>query len=150
MFVRKKKNRSGIISIQVIDKSSGKYKVKKTIGSSSDSKEVNKLYHEGVQWIKQNSGQIELDLFSEQEQFESFISGIQEVSIVGTQLLLGAIFDEIGFNAIKDDIFRHLVIARLCFPVSKLKTTEFLKLYSSVEVDENFVYRYLDKLYNTQ
>jgi len=36
MYIRKKNNKSGIISIQVIDKSSGKYKVVKTIGSSSN------------------------------------------------------------------------------------------------------------------
>ena len=36
MFIRQKKNKSGVISIQVIDKSNGKYKLLKTIGSSSD------------------------------------------------------------------------------------------------------------------
>jgi hypothetical protein len=40
MFIRKKKNPSVIISIQVIDKSGGKYKILKTIGSSSDEKIV--------------------------------------------------------------------------------------------------------------
>ena len=45
MFVRKKKNPSGIVSIQIIDKSQGKYKVIKTIGSSSDTSEVESYYH---------------------------------------------------------------------------------------------------------
>lgn len=40
MFVRKKKNKSGVISIQVIEKSKGKYKVLKTIGSSSRDLEI--------------------------------------------------------------------------------------------------------------
>jgi hypothetical protein len=44
--------------------------------------------------------------------------------LAGPELLLGKLFDEIGFNKIKDELFRHLVIARLCYPVSKLKTTE--------------------------
>jgi len=35
MFIRKLKNRSGSISVQIISKASGKYKVIKTIGSSS-------------------------------------------------------------------------------------------------------------------
>jgi len=47
MYVRKKKNPSGVISIQVIDKSHGKYKVLRTIGSSSDVHEVESLYQEG-------------------------------------------------------------------------------------------------------
>jgi hypothetical protein len=36
MFIRKKKNKSGLISVQIIDKSFGKYKVFKTLGSSND------------------------------------------------------------------------------------------------------------------
>ncbi len=43
MFVRKKKNKSGVISVQVIDKSSGRYKVIQTIGSSANAQEVERL-----------------------------------------------------------------------------------------------------------
>jgi transposase len=63
---------------------------------------------------------------------------------------LGKIFDEIGFNQIEDILFRQLVIARLCFPVSKLKTTDFLSRYQHLNIDVQVVYRYLDKLYNQQ
>jgi len=61
MFVRKKKNRSGVISVQVIDKSSGSYKLVKTIGSSADPKTVEKLYLEGQNWIEDYSGQLTID-----------------------------------------------------------------------------------------
>ncbi len=44
MFVRKKQNKSGVVSIQVIDKSSGKYKVVKTVGSSANVQEQEKYY----------------------------------------------------------------------------------------------------------
>ena len=57
MFVRKKKNKSGIISIQVIDKSSGKYKLIKTIGSSSNENEVKSLYNKGKDYIYNYQGQ---------------------------------------------------------------------------------------------
>ncbi len=40
MFVRKKRNPSGIISVQIIDKSHGKYRMVETVGSSSDPDEV--------------------------------------------------------------------------------------------------------------
>jgi hypothetical protein len=43
MFVRQKQNKSGIVSIQVIDKSSGRYKLLKTIGSSSSQQIIEKL-----------------------------------------------------------------------------------------------------------
>jgi len=73
MFVRKKKNKSGVISIQVIDKSSGKYKVIKTIGSSDDKQKVETLFHQGQQWIKNHSGQIELDFLDEKQLFQSLL-----------------------------------------------------------------------------
>lgn len=44
MFIRKKKNKSGSVSVQIIDKSSGKYKVVKTIGSSNDLKDIEKMH----------------------------------------------------------------------------------------------------------
>jgi hypothetical protein len=47
MFVGKKKSPSGVVSVQVIDKSKGKYRVIQTIGSGSDACEVEKLYKEG-------------------------------------------------------------------------------------------------------
>jgi len=42
MFVRKKKNRSGSVSVQVIDKSKS-YRVVKTIGSSRDSEQIQRM-----------------------------------------------------------------------------------------------------------
>ena len=150
MFVRKKKNKSGVISIQVIDKSSGKYKLLKTIGSSANSLEVEQLFQKGKQWIREYQGQFEIDFQDEKQLFSRFISGIKQITIIGTDLLLGKIFNQIGFNQIEDELFRQLVLARLCFPVSKLKTVDYLKKYYSVQIDEDAVYRYLDKLYNTQ
>jgi hypothetical protein len=61
MFVRKKPNKSGVISVQVIDKSSGKYKLIKTIGSSSESIEIEKLVLKGKEFIKEYLGLQEFD-----------------------------------------------------------------------------------------
>lgn len=41
MFVKCKKNQSGFTSVQIIDKSSGKYVVFQTVGSSTDTIEIN-------------------------------------------------------------------------------------------------------------
>ena len=51
MFVRKKKNPSGVVSVQIIDKSKGAYRVVKTIGSSSDFSTIEALYQQGRKWI---------------------------------------------------------------------------------------------------
>ena len=61
MFVRKKKNRSGTVSVVIADKSSGKFKELKTIGVSSDSDEIARLEIKARQWIDEYSGQLTLD-----------------------------------------------------------------------------------------
>ena len=66
MFIRKKKNPNGVVSVQVIDKSRGAYKVLKTIGSSSDTREIEILYQQGKKWIAVHCGN--RDMFCEVEQ----------------------------------------------------------------------------------
>jgi transposase len=150
MFIRKKPNKSGLISIQVIDKSSGKYKMIKTIGSSSDGIQIEKLVLEGDRWIKEKTGFLELDFSDSRPPIEQFFNNIEQITVQGTEHLLGTIFNKIGFGRITDVLFRQLVIARLCFPASKLKTTDFLSKYQFFSIDVQHVYRYLDKFYKTQ
>jgi hypothetical protein len=93
MYIRKKKNISDVVSVQVIDKSSGKYKVIKTIGSSSDPSEVEKLYQQALSWVRNHTGSLELDFQNEQQIFDQYTNGIQRIDVVGPELLLGFIFD---------------------------------------------------------
>ena len=78
------------------------------------------------------------------------ISNIEGVLLNGTQLILEKVFNLIGFGAIDDDILKQLVIARLSQPMSKLATVDYLKAHFDEEVKLHKIYRYLDKLYNTQ
>lgn len=121
-----------------------------TIGSSSDYDQVELLVKKAEDWIKQQKGQLELDFSNEKKAIEQFFQSIEQITVQGTELLLGKIFDEIGFNRIPDPLFRKLVLARLCFPVSKLKTTDYFLKYQFFSIDVQNIYRYLDKLYNTQ
>lgn len=150
MFVRKKKNKSGVISIQVIDKSSGKYKVIKTIGSSADAAEIEQLYKEAIVEIPKltRQSQINFDIEKEEALIKMFFDGIEELRLVGPELVLGKLFNEIGFNAIPDELFRHLVLTRLVYPVSKLKTIDYLYKYKNIFIEKDKIYRYLDKLNN--
>lgn len=155
MFVRKKKNPSGLISVQVIDKSSGKYQVVKTLGSSSDSEIVELLFRQGKKWItnrvkgedmfEQAIAQVE-----EEELVDNLLSNVENILINGTELILNRVYDRVGFNQIEDDILRYLSIARLSQPLSKSATVEYLKSYFNEDIKLEKVYRYLDKLYNTQ
>lgn len=152
MFLRKKPNKSGTISIQIIDKSSGKYVVKETIGSSSDESELSFLMKKGRHRITALTTQPNLafDKAAELEFVDTFINHLNSFSLVGPELLLGKIFNQIGFDAISCELFRHLVITRLVYPVSKLKTTDYLFKYKGIELSVYSIYRYLDKLHKEQ
>jgi transposase len=147
MFVRKKKNSSGVISIQVIDKSSGSYKLIKTIGSSADPKTIEQLYLEGQKWIENYSGQLTIE-FSQDQYAKEVARSIKSIKAVGIELLITKYYNEIGFNEVDSDILRLLVISRIANPVSKLKTVEYLKSYHDIQLGKDQIYRYLDKLYS--
>ena len=68
------------------------------------------------------------------------------IKVVGPELIFGKIYDKIGFNKIDEDLFRHLVISRLAFPLSKLKTIDYLFRYQGITLNKDTVYRFLDKL----
>ena len=61
------------------------------------------------------------------------MESVESLELVGLELLLGRLFDEIGFNKIADEIFKQLVIYRIAFPKSKLKTTEYLYRYRHID-----------------
>jgi transposase len=147
MFVRKKSNKSGVVSIQIVDKSSGKYKLIKTIGSSSDPQVIEQLYLQGKQWINNYLGQLQID-FLENNYAKHVSQNITSINTVGIELLITKLYNEIGFNKINSDVFRLLVLARLANPVSKLKTIEYLENYHDIKINKDQIYRYLDKLYN--
>ena len=149
MFVRKKKNKSGVISVQVIDKSSGKYKVVKTIGSSSNPNIIKALVLKGKQWIKSHTQQLEL-AFNQSIDNDVIFSSIKQIRSTGLIYLLSSIYNEIGFSTIESDLFKFLVFSRLSFPVSKLKSVDYLRRYFGVFTSEDAIYRYLDKLYSEQ
>ncbi len=149
MFIRKKKNKSGKVSVQVIDKSSGKYKVVKTIGCSGNTIEIEKFYNQAREWIKEQLGVLEFD-FDGHAQTNKFIDNIEQITVSGSTLLLNKIYDSIGFNQLNNQIFKLLVFARIVFPRSKLKTTELLSKYYDVDINVYKIYRELDEIYDKQ
>jgi len=93
MFVRKKHNRSGTVSIVVVDKHHGAYKEVRVIGTSSEESEVMEFVRQGQDWIRQQN--VQLDMFAqqerekaEQETMEYFFNNIENVLLNGPQLPL--------------------------------------------------------------
>lgn len=154
MFIRKRKNPSGSTSVVAVSKKNGTFREVKNFGTARSGEELDGLYAEACKWLRTHDGQQEIDFDNvmgrEEEEIMRVVDNIDSVLINGTQILLNRIYDSIGFNAITDEILRHLVIARICQPASKLATTAYLKSYFDEDVDLNHIYRYMDTLYNTQ
>jgi hypothetical protein len=150
MFVRKKVNKSGSVSVQIVDKTDG-YKIVKTVGVSESQAEIKHLVGQAEQIIRTNAGQ-QKELFKSNDEIviESFLKGLSngQVHTAGPELIFGVLFDKIGFGAIKDELFRHLVVTRLVYPTSKLKTVDYLYRYQGIVVDVDVIYRFLDKLHS--
>ncbi|OYU84918.1 MAG: transposase [Flavobacterium sp. BFFFF2] len=152
MFIRKKRNQSGSISVQIIQKSNGRNTIIQTLGSSRDLMEIEFLVQKARKQINEIEKKSELPFFAKEEMafVDSFVDFIDSIKLVGPELLLGKLFDEIGFDEIDDELFRHLVITRLVYPVSKLKTSDYLFKYKGVKISVYSIYRYLDKFHNYQ
>jgi len=151
MFVRKKKNKSGVVSIQIIDKSSGLYRVHKTVGSSRNLDEIVRLVQKAH--ISLHPSDIEQSvlfpsLLSDDTAVENFLNGVMDAHIHarGHECIFGELFNRIGFDVIPNELFRHLVLARITYPVSKLKTVDYLYHSQGVVTNEDAIYRFLDTL----
>lgn len=164
MFVRKKRNRSGTTSVSVVFKNSGRFKEVHHLGTSSDPDEIRRMYNEGREWIAKYGGQQQIDFDEKWRRersdaeanaraiagFRSALSHVERTTLDAPQAILGRVYDRIGFNAIGDEILRHLAIARVCQPMSKTATVEYLRSYFDEDVQLHKIYRYMDKLHNTQ
>jgi len=134
--------------VQIISKAHGKYKVVKTIGCGHTEQEVQKLWYLGKQELERLSAQSKIFVSEQDAIVEQVMENLGNASIrtVGPELVFGKLYDHLGFGVVEEELFRHLVIARLAFPLSKLKTTEYLYRYQGVDLDIDAVYRFLDKL----
>lgn len=153
MFVRKKKNRSGTISVVVVDKSGGRFREIKKFGVAASVSEADALCERARQWVRRYGGQLELDfdgIDKTDDDIRYALSHVSKFLLNASQSILGRVYDSIGFGQIDDDVLRHLVIARVCEPQSKLATSAYLKSYFDEDVSHFRIYRYMDKLYSTQ
>ena len=89
----------------------------KTVGSSSNPDKIDLLFADGRRLLSALQGQQSLafNQLNEEQLVNLFFEGIRKLTLVGPDLLLGKLFDEIGFGTIPDELFRHLVLTRLCY-----------------------------------
>lgn len=153
MFIRKYKNRSGSVSVQIIAKEKGKYQVLETLGTAKNPEEIETLFLKAQIHLRQKQfpNQPSLMVYPDELMMQNLMEnlGNSNIHTIGPELVFGKLFDKIGFSEIKDKLFRHIVIARLTYPTSKLKTVDYLLRYQGLKISADSIYRFLDKLHHT-
>ncbi|MBN2776491.1 MAG: IS1634 family transposase [Bacteroidales bacterium] len=149
MFLRKKRNKSGSISIQVLIKEGRKNRLIKTIGCAKTAREEHLLTMLAKTEIERLRGMQSLFVEHDDLVVENFVNSISNdhIQIVGTDLILGNIYDKIGFP--RDgcpNYFKNLVLCRLVYPGSKLKTVDYFRQHMNIDVSVYSIYRFLDDL----
>ena len=109
MFVRRKPNKTGTVSVQVISKQSGKYRMIRSFGVGRTEQELVRLEEQARQFVIQQQGFVG-ELFADEDdvRVEDFLSTINnsEIQVIGPELIFGQLYDKIGYGAIKSDLFR--------------------------------------------
>ena len=90
-------------------------------------------------------------LFNEHDDdvVDNFVDSIgnENLRIVGTELVLGRIYQQMGFPKEEGhNFFRNLVLCRLVYPGSKLKTVGYFKRHLGISMSVYTVYRFMDEL----
>jgi hypothetical protein len=149
MFIRKKRNKSGSVSIQILTKIGRKNKLLMTVGCAKTLREEKLLVMLANTELERLKGTFTLFTESEDLVVENFVNSIanDHLQVVGAELILGKIYKKIGFpESGCPNYFKNLTLCRLVYPGSKLKTVDYFKQHLNTGVSVYSVYRFLDDL----
>jgi transposase len=151
VFVRKNKNRSGSISIQIIQKIGRRNEVLKTVGCARNQREEELLLLLAKFHMERMQGMESLFIEHDDAVVDNFVDSIRNdnLQIVGSELILGRIYQQIGYpDDGGNNFFRNLILCRLVYPGSKLKTVEYFKRHLNLDISVYSIYRFLDELHS--
>lgn len=142
MFIRKRHNKSGSTSIQVVQKSGSSLKVLKHFGTATTDKGIDHLTHKAKEWMSSSN----LPLFNSNTQLSNI--EVSNSFLIGFHEVFGKIFDDIGYSDILSNrLLKDLVIARIAKPTSKLGTFRWLsERIGREELEKDRIYRCMDSL----
>ena len=119
------------------------------MGVAHTPRELELLMIIAQQEISRLAGQSYLFIDSADLLIDSFVAQLHnnQLQLVGPQLLLSPLYEEMGLDVFKEDSYlKPLIISRLVYPGSKLKTVHYLKRHFDLSVSVYTIYRYLDHL----
>ena len=161
--VRKKKNRSGSVSIHIVDRTNRGYRVVESLGSSKDEVEIEALYQKAINRIDELEQNL-LFISKNEDKKTRLTDILSQVTtdnfiLIGDELFFGKLFDKLNLNNIFDNIknirykdeklflLKSLVISRILYPGSKLYLIDYLWYFKKKDIEIKQIYRFLDTLY---
>ena len=149
LHIRQKKNSSGTISIQIIDRVHRKYKVIETIACVKNDLDLQIYLDVANKRLEELRQQMYPTLFDENKNEELiFIElGNNDLIPIGDELIYGKLFERLGCSSVDLDckrlqMFKNLVVSRLLYPGSKLYLIDYLEYFKKESVDKNAIYRF--------
>jgi transposase len=143
MFVRLKVNRSGSTSVQIVQKVGRVNKVLKVVGCSFDQSEI-ALLKERAHYEKERMYGATLFDPIQEHNFQEIDNDC--IQIIGPDLIIGKLYDKIGFGQLKEPLLKQLVLSRLTTAGSKLQLSEHLSVTGKANLSVYSIYRFLDKI----
>ena len=147
MFVRRQNNKSGSISIYVVDKSRGRYEVVRSFGAVKTAAEADLLENKAREWVREQGGDPDT-LFDQMDeaQLREYAATMDEgrLELAGPELYFGEVFDRLGLGKGMDPLFRHIVLCRLYAPGGAWKVREYLRRYLGNRPELPEIYRAID------
>ena len=162
LHIRQKKNSSGTISIQIVDRANRKYKVIETIGCAKNEIELRFYLDIAKGRLEELNKKLYpnlLDILEEENKSKkqlNFINIYNNALIpIGDELIYGELFNQLDCNKLDLDykqqtLFKSLVISRLLYPGSKLYLIDYMQYFKKEDIDKNKIYRFLDTLYKDE
>ena len=99
MFVRRKSNKSGTISIQVVSKHRKKYKVARSFGTGRTESDIVRLEEQAKQYVRAQEGFVD-SLFIDRDEmsFKNFVASItnDSIRVIGPELIFGQLYLPVG------------------------------------------------------
>ena len=150
MFIRKKRNKSGTVSVFVLSTTKArKQRLVKSFGSAypNDSAAMERLMQQATSFIQEMEGPSLPHIYEEEDVIDDFVNSLNnaQVQVAGPELVFGTLYDRIGYGSIRNGMFRNIVICRLFNPGSKLKTVDYMERYLHVAYSVDQIYRFLDR-----
>jgi len=149
MYIRKKKNKSGSSSVFIVDQSRGEYRVVKRFGVGRTEEELELLEQRANQYLLEIKG-LAQSLFEEKQDVPvgNYVANLsnEQLQLIGPELVYGRLYDKIGFGRLQNEMFRHLVVAHLFLPGSKVNVIDYLQRFIGKNHGVLSIYRFLDQL----